>query len=255
MKFTILGSGTSTGTPTVSCQCATCLSDDPRDQRLRPSLMVESATTRIVIDTSADFRQQMIRHNVTSLDAVVFTHHHFDHIGGFDDIRGFNFTMQRAIPIYLMQETFDNLKRTFLYAFEDMGQRGGGVPVVTPQIIGAEPFTIGDITLTPIPMMHGTMRVNGYRMGNFAYCTDTNFIPESSFALLEGAQTLILDALRYDAHSTHFTVEQAVATAQRIAARRTYFTHMAHNIMHADLDAKLPAGINLSYDGLVLEQD
>jgi phosphoribosyl 1,2-cyclic phosphate phosphodiesterase len=255
MKFTILGSGTSTGTPTVSCQCATCLSDDPRDQRLRPSLMIESATTRVVIDTSADFRQQMIRHRVTSIDAVVFTHHHFDHIGGFDDIRGFNFTMRRAIPIYLMQETFDNLKRTFLYAFQDMGQSGGGVPVVTTEIIDTQPFLIGDITFTPIPMLHGSMRVNGYRMGDFSYCTDTNFIPESSFELLRGTRTLILDALRYDEHSTHFTVEQAIATAERIGAEQTYFTHMAHNILHADLDDTLPAGIALSYDGLVLYEN
>jgi len=250
MKFTILGSGTSSGVPTVSCQCATCVSTDPRDKRLRPSLMVESATTRIIIDTSADFRQQMLLHRVLSIDAVVFTHHHFDHIGGFDDLRAFNFTSKRAMPIYLMQETFDNLKRTFLYAFQDMGQRGGGVPVVTTHIIDRSAFTVGDITVTPIPMMHGTMRVNGYRIGNLAYCTDTNFIPEQSFDMLEGLEVLILDALRYDKHPTHFTVQEAIATAQRIDAGTTYFTHIAHNIMHADLEPRLPPNILLSYDGL-----
>ncbi len=249
MKFTILGSGTSTGTPTVSCRCATCASHDPHDERLRPSLMVESATTRVVIDTSADFRQQMLRYRIGAIDAVVFTHHHFDHIGGFDDIRGFNFTMQRAIPIYLMQETFNNLKRTFLYAFQDLGQKGGGVPVVNVNIIDRDPFTIGDITFQPIPMMHGTMRVNGYRIGDFSYCTDTNFIPEESFKFLEGTEILILDALRYDKHPTHFTVQEAIAAAGRIGARETYFTHIAHNILHADLESRLPVGIHLSYDG------
>jgi phosphoribosyl 1,2-cyclic phosphate phosphodiesterase len=215
--------------------------------------MVESATTRVIIDTSADFRQQMLTHRVARIDAVVFTHHHFDHIGGFDDIRGFNFTMQRAIPIFLMEETFENLKRTFLYAFQDMGQKGGGVPVTKVHIIDTEPFSIGDITFLPIPMMHGRMRVNGYRIGDFAYCTDTNFIPETSFARLEGLEILILDALRYDKHPTHFTVQEAIANAARIGARETYFTHIAHNILHADLEPNLPAGVFLSTDGLSFE--
>jgi phosphoribosyl 1,2-cyclic phosphate phosphodiesterase len=250
MKFTILGSGTSTGIPTVSCQCATCTSTDPHDTRTRPALMIESDTTRVIIDTSADFRQQMLRHRVRCIDAVVFTHHHFDHIGGFDDIRGFNFTMKKAIPIYLMQETFENLRRTFIYAFEDGGQKGGGVPIVTTHIIDDQPFTIGDITLVPIPMMHGSMRVNGYRIGAFAYCTDTNYIPASSLRLLERLDVLVLDALRYDPHPTHFTVDEAIAMAQTIGARQTYLTHIAHNILHADLSAKLPAGIALSHDGL-----
>lgn len=253
MKFTLLGSGTSTGVPTVSCQCATCLSDDPRDTRLRTSLLVESATTTIVIDTSADFRQQMLRHNVRTLDAVIFTHHHFDHIAGFDDIRGFNFTMRKAIPIYLMQETYDNVERTFLYAFVDLGHRGGGVPVVTRTIIDKEPFRIGDIECVPIPMMHGTMRVNGYRIGNFAYCTDTNFIFEESFERLQGLEVLVLDALRHEPHPAHFNLQQALAAAQRIGAKTTYFTHIAHNIKHADVEPTLPPNIFLGYDGLVLE--
>jgi phosphoribosyl 1,2-cyclic phosphate phosphodiesterase len=215
--------------------------------------MVESATTRVIIDTSSDFRQQMLQHRVAWIDAIIFTHHHFDHIGGFDDIRGFNFTMERAIPIYLMQETFDNLRRTFLYAFEDLGQRGGGVPVVEVHIIDTEPFTVGDITFLPIPMMHGTMRVNGYRIGDFAYCTDTNFIPNSSRKLIENLKILILDALRYHPHPTHFTVEQAVQTAQELAPRETYFTHIAHNILHAELEKNLPAGVFLSVDGMSFE--
>lgn len=250
---TVLGSGTSSGVPTIGCRCATCLSDDPRDKRLRPSLLVQSATTTIAIDTSSDFRQQMLRHNICALDAVVYTHHHFDHIGGFDDIRAYNFFLNRAMSIYLMEETFAELRRTFIYAFETPKQIGGGVPIVNTHIIDSEPFAIGDITCVPIPMMHGSLRVNGYRIDNFAYCTDTNNIPDSSLALLQGLDTLILDALRYHEHPTHFTVEQAIEIAQRIGARKTYFTHIAHNIRHAELDSALPENMALSYDGLTIE--
>lgn len=249
---TVLGSGTSSGVPTIGCRCATCLSDDPRDTRLRPSLLVQSDTTTVVIDTSSDFRQQMLRHHVHELDAVVYTHHHFDHIGGFDDIRAYNFFLGKPMHLYLMQDTYAALRRTFTYAFEVPEQVGGGVPVVETHIIDCAPFTVGDLRFTPIPLLHGSLRVNGYRIGNMAYCTDTNCIPESSLALLEGLEVLILDALRYHEHPTHFTVDQAIAMAQHIGARTTYFTHIAHNIRHAELESTLPEGIALCYDGLVL---
>lgn len=237
----------------MGCSCATCLSTDPRDKRLRPSILVESETTTVVIDTSADFRYQMLRENVKKIDAVVFTHHHFDHIGGFDDVRAFNFMLRKALPIYLMQETMDNLERTFIYAFMDTGQKGGGVPVVVQHIIDKEAFRVGDIDFMPIPMMHGKMRVNGYRIGNFAYCTDTNFISEESFALLHNLDILIIDALRYESHTTHFSVDEALAAAKRIGAKQTYFTHIAHNIKHDDLESRLPQGIAICYDGLHFE--
>lgn len=252
-KVTVLGSGTSSGVPTIGCRCATCLSNDSRDKRLRPSLLVQSDTTTVVIDTSSDFRQQMLRCDVRSLDAVVYTHHHFDHIGGFDDIRAYNFFLNRPMSIYLMAETFAVLRRMFIYAFECAGQTGGGVPVVDTHIIGDDQFSIGDLLFTPIPLLHGSMRVNGYRIGNFAYCTDTNGIPDASIALLEGVEVLILDALRYHEHPTHFTVDQAIDVAQRIGARKTYFTHIAHNILHAELESTLPEGIAPGYDGLVID--
>lgn len=253
MKVTVLGSGTSSGVPTVGCTCATCLSDDPRDKRLRPSLLIQSETTTVVIDTSSDFRQQMLQYKVRTLDAAVYTHHHFDHIGGFDDIRAFNFIQGRPLDIFLMAETLEELHRTFVYAFEPPKQVGGGIPLIDIHLVDEAPFTIGDITLTPIPLRHGLLRVNGYRINNFAYCTDTNFIPETSMPLLEGLDVLILDALRYQGHPTHFTVEEAVEVARKIGAKKTYFTHISHALRHCALEGELPEGIAPGYDGLVIE--
>jgi phosphoribosyl 1,2-cyclic phosphate phosphodiesterase len=253
MKVTVLGSGTSSGVPTVGCTCTTCLSDDPQDKRLRPSLLIQSETTTVVIDTSSDFRQQMLQYHVRSLDAVVYTHHHFDHIGGFDDIRAFNFIQGRPLDIFLMDETLEELRRTFLYAFEPPRQIGGGIPLIDVHVVDEAAFTIGDLTFTPIPLCHGLLRVNGYRINNFAYCTDTNFIPDSSMSLLEGLDVLILDALRPQKHPTHFTVEEAVDVARKIGAKKTYFTHISHALRHCELAQCLPEGIAPGYDGLVVE--
>ncbi len=253
MRFTLLGTGTSTGVPSIGCECPTCVSDDPRDKRLRPSLLIESETTTVVIDTSSDFRQQMFTSNVLKMDGVVFTHHHFDHIGGFDDICAYNFLLKKYIPIFALQETFDNIHRTFEYAFKKPAPPGGGVPLVTVNIIDSEPFTIGNIHFQPIPLYHGRMRVNGYRIGDFAYCTDTNFIPEESFELLKGVKTLILDALRYEEHPTHFTVAESLKAIEKIGSEITYFTHIAHQIKHSELEPELPEGVRIAYDGLAIE--
>jgi phosphoribosyl 1,2-cyclic phosphate phosphodiesterase len=253
MKFTILGSGTSSGIPTIGCKCPVCTSTDPKDKRLRTSLLVESETTTIVVDTSTDFRQQMLTNNVDKLDAVLFTHHHFDHIGGFDDIRAYNYQSRKPMQIYLTEECHKRLRETFIYAFEIPEQIGGGVPMIDVNLISTEKFTIGDIEIQPIRLMHGNMEILGFRFGDFAYCTDTNFVPEESIELLKGVDVLILDALRYQKHSTHFTISEAIEVSREIGARRTYFTHMTHQILHADCDPQLPDGINLSYDGLVIE--
>lgn len=250
LRFTVLGTGTSSGVPTIGCTCSTCLSDDPRDKRLRTSLLVQSETTTVVIDTSADFRQQMLTHNIRALDAVVYTHHHFDHISGFDDVRAFNFVQKKSMPIYLLRETLLNLQNVFGYAFGKAEQVGGGLPMVSLNIIDQEPFTIGDITFQPIPLQHGILRVNGYRIGNVAYCTDTNFIPEESYQLLNGVEYCILDALRYHPHPTHFTVDEALVAARRIGAKKTYFTHIAHQLHHKTLLQELPPNIEPAYDGL-----
>jgi phosphoribosyl 1,2-cyclic phosphate phosphodiesterase len=253
MRVTVLGSGTSSGVPVIGCPCPTCTSDDPLDKRLRTSILVESDDTRIVVDTSADFRQQMLTANVKQLDAVVFTHHHSDHVTGFDDIRAFNFLTGRALPIYTLPETLEALIRMFNYVFTPPQQIGGGIPQIVPHVIDSDEFMVNDLRIIPIPMQHGIMRVNGYRFGNFAYCTDTNYIPEESLERLKGVKVLILDALRYRRHPTHFTIDESIEMAYKIGAERTYFTHIAHQVKHRELSEQLPAGIELAYDGLVLD--
>jgi phosphoribosyl 1,2-cyclic phosphate phosphodiesterase len=253
MKITVLGSGTSSGVPTVGCQCATCTSDDPRDNRLRTSIWIRTERTSIIIDTSNDFRTQCLRAGVRTLDAVVYTHHHFDHIAGFDDIRAFNFVQRRPMQIYGMPETLDNVRRIFSYAFRPAGPRESSAPVVEDYEILDDPFTIGDIRLQPLELGHGRMRVNGYRIGQFAYCTDCNAISDRARELLRGVDVLILDGLRPSPHPTHFTIDEAVAAARQIGARATYLTHIAHDLKHAEANKSLPDGVELAFDGLEID--
>ena len=254
VRFTILGSGTSSGIPTISCLCPTCTSDDPKDRRLRTSLLIESDTTTIVIDSTPDFRQQMLHHNIKKLDAIIYTHSHFDHIGGFDDIRAYNWTMHSPIKIYLNQTTLDKIQRTFFYAFEEPEQMGGGVPVVDINMIDSEPFVIGDIDIQPILLKHGLLDVLGFRIGDFAYCTDTNFIPDSSIAMLSGLDYLIIDALHYKYHPTHFCVDDAISIIDKLQPRyKSYLIHIAHQIKHSVCEEKLPDNIRIAFDGLAIQ--
>jgi len=252
-RVVFLGTGTSSGIPTIGCRCPVCTSDDEKDKRLRASILIQSETTTVLIDTTPDFRQQMLKNDIRKVDAVLYTHHHFDHIGGFDDLRALNYTTRKPVPIYLMQKTFDSIKRTFFYAFGELEQMGGGIPVVDVNIIDdMEEIIIADIKITPIPLLHGKMKVLGFRMDNFAYCTDTNFIPEESYQLLKNLDVLVLDALRYTKHETHFSLDEAIATAQKIKAKTTYFTHMAHEIKHFDCENQLPRNFVLAYDNLII---
>lgn len=254
MQFTVLGSGTSTGIPSVACSCDVCKSSNPKNKRLRASLLVQSATTSVVIDTSSDFREQMLTHNVMHIDGIVYTHHHFDHIGGFDDLRPFAFESGKPVPLFGMHETLTVLKSTFPYAFGLVTPTGASVPDVALHEIGTEKFSIGDIVIQPIPLLHGNMNVLGFRIGDVAYCTDTNQISDTAFEILQGLDVLILDGLRWQEHPTHYTIPQAIDVIQKLQPRQAYLTHISHHVDHAD-EARLPNGINLAYDGLVIRSD
>jgi phosphoribosyl 1,2-cyclic phosphate phosphodiesterase len=251
MRITLLGSGTSTGVPVISCTCAVCTSDEPRNRRWRPGLKIETGRGVLLVDTSTDLREQALRFGLERVDGVLFTHAHADHIFGLDDVRIFNFRQRTAIPCYGSAETLAAIRRTFAYAFEAT-QAGGGKPQLDLIEVRA-PFEVLGQTVVPVPVWHGAMEVFGYRMGRFAYVTDCNRIPETSFRLLQGVETLILDALRYRPHSTHFSVGEAVEVASRIGASRTVLTHLAHEIDYGAPQFPLPEGVELGYDGLVLD--
>lgn len=249
----VLGSGTSQGVPAIGCRCETCRSSDPRDSRLRPSVLLSVDGVNILIDTSSDFRQQMLRHAVTRIDAVLYTHHHFDHIGGFDDLRQFNFLQREAMKLYGLDETLEQIRVTFRYAFGGARQSGGGLPSAHMQSVrGGELFTAAGLPVTPVPVNHGVLPILGYRIGDVAYLTDLNEIPPDSYPLLENLDVLVLDALRHHAHPTHYSLEEAIETARRIGAQRTFFTHIAHNIHHERDSVLLPDEMEFSYDGMIV---
>lgn len=253
LRVTMLGSGTSTGVPVIGCPCAVCRSDNPKNKRWRPGLKLEMGERVFLMDTPTDLRLQALRFGLPRVDAVLFTHSHADHVFGLDDVRIFNFRQGTAIPCYGSEATLKNIRRMFAYVFE-AGQEGGGKPQLD-LITVREPFELLGREIVPVPVWHGETEVFGYRIGSFAYVTDCNLIPESSFRLLEGVETLILDALRYRPHSTHFSVEEAMEAAARIGARRTILTHIAHEIDHDNPQVPLRHGVEFGYDGLVLDLD
>jgi phosphoribosyl 1,2-cyclic phosphate phosphodiesterase len=252
MKIEILGSGTSMGVPMAGCDCAVCQSTDPKDKRLRTSCLISLENYNLLIDTSADFRQQMLRSKVKKIDAVLYTHHHVDHILGMDDLRSYNLIHQMPIPLYGMPETLENIRITFRYAFNNQ-EAISSLPMLNLHPIDDQPFELGGVTITPIPLLHGKMPVYGYRIGYFAYCTDVSCIPETSFERLKNLEVLILGALRHRHHPTHFSIPEAITVAQKIGAKHTYFTHISHGVMHAETEASLPENIHLAFDGLTFE--
>lgn len=249
MRVTFLGTGTSRGIPVIGCDCATCRSEDPRNKRLRSSILVEGSAS-VVIDTSVDFRLQMLRAGVRQLDAVVFTHHHADHVLGLDDVYPFNIWSGKAIDAFADLETGRELRATFRYLFGS--NRHGGIPQIQLHEIDG-PFQVGDLNFTPIPVFHGKLPILGYRIGQFAYLTDVSRIPESSQKKLKGVTTLVIDGLRFKRHPTHFTIPEAIEAASKIGALKTYLIHMSHDVNHAEVNNSLPPGIELAYDELVLE--
>ncbi|MCY4633705.1 MAG: MBL fold metallo-hydrolase [Acidobacteria bacterium] len=253
MRITFLGTGTSAGVPVIACDCSTCRSDDPRDKRWRPSIALAfDDGTSVLVDASPDLRAQALRFHLTRVDAILLTHAHADHVLGLDDVRIYNFRQRGAIPCYGAARALARVRRMFDYVFDPATPKGGGLPQLTLREL-AGPFSLGGATVIPVPVMHGTLPVLGFRIGAFAYLTDCNAIPDASWPLLEGLDVLVLDALRHKAHRTHFTVEQAVGAARRIGARRTLFTHMTHDLPHAATCAALRDGVSLAYDGLELD--
>lgn len=254
-RVTFLGTGTSHGVPMIGCQCAVCRSDDPRDRRLRPSIHVDvDGGPAVLVDTATDLRQQALINDITRVDAVLFTHSHADHVMGLDELRRFNALKGAHLPVYADADTGAELRRIFAYAFTPPAGPGGGVPELALTPIDG-PFVVEGMTIVPVPILHGHSPILGFRIGTFAYLTDCSAIPEPSYALLEGLEVLVLDALRHRPHPTHFTVAEAVAAATRVGARQTYFTHICHDLPHAATCAALPPGMALAYDGQVVPID
>jgi phosphoribosyl 1,2-cyclic phosphate phosphodiesterase len=255
MKVVILGSGTSQGVPIIGCKCETCTSDNPKDNRLRVSAFVETDGTKILIDTSIDFRQQLLRADISDLDAILFTHHHVDHIFGLDDLRQINQRHRKFVDVYGNKMTLDEIKVTFRYALDEELIRYMAVPLMNFNYIENSDFFIKKVKVTPVEVYHGRIKILGYRIGNFAYITDCSEIPDSEMEKLYGLDLLILNSLRHAPHPTHFNLEQAVGIAQRLKPKQTYLTHITHDLNHDKTNASLPPGIELGYDGLEINLD
>ncbi len=251
MNVTFLGTGTSQGVPVIGCSCEVCTSLDYRDKRLRTSLHLDIDGKSIVFDTGPDFRQQMLREQIKRLDAVVFTHAHRDHTAGLDDVRAYNFMQQMDMPIYGSALTLDQLKVEYAYAFDKNAPLG--LPRLDLRYIDENPFTVEGIAITPLPVMHLRMPVLGYRINNFSYITDANFIPDSTMERLQGTEVLVINALQHEHHVSHFNLEEALAKIREISPKQAYLIHMSHKLgLHAAIEKKLPAGVSLAYDGLQL---
>lgn len=254
MKVTFLGTGTSTGVPMVACNCEVCLSNDARDKRLRSSVLIQVNNKNIVIDCGPDFRQQMLREKVQNLHAILMTHGHRDHTGGIDDIRAYNFALKKDVDFYLNESTEETLLRHFDYAF-DVHNKYPAKPRLKLNLIDSEPFYIDDVKIIPIQVMHGSMPVLGFRINNFTYITDANYISETEKEKIKGTEVLVLNALRWYEHPSHFTAQEAIALAAELKANTTYFSHISHHLgLHAEVEkSKLQSNMYLAYDGLQIE--
>jgi phosphoribosyl 1,2-cyclic phosphate phosphodiesterase len=252
VELLFLGSGTSAGIPMIGCDCPVCTSSDPYDKRNRASVVFRYNGVNVLVDTTPELRLQCVANGIKMIEAVVYTHAHADHIMGLDDVRRFNALKGGSINAWADDTTFKSLQACFGYAFVEPppDMRVFRPHLVHRRIDATEPFEIVGRTWTPIPLLHWKMPVLGFRVGNIAYCTDVSEIPEPSYEILKGLDVLVLDALQHKPHVSHFTVSQALAAAARIGAKRTFFTHIAHALPHAETNASLPAGVQLAYDGL-----
>ena len=249
MKVTFLGTGTSQGVPLIACPCDVCQSIDPHNKRLRTSILIEDKGKVIVIDTGPDFRAQMLREKVKQLDAVVFTHEHKDHTAGFDDIRAFNFIGKKKIDVYASARVQEAIKREYAYIFSDF--KYPGIPEINLFLLRNEPTVVHGIELLPIEVLHYKLPVFGFRIGDFTYITDANYISEAEKEKIKGSKVLVLNALRREPHVSHFTFDEALKVIEEIKPERAYLTHISHQLgLHADVSKELPDGVELAYDGL-----
>lgn len=254
MKVTFLGTGTSQGVPVIGCACEVCMSLDYRDKRLRSSIHVQIQNQSIIVDTGPDFRQQMLREHITHVDAVLFTHAHRDHTAGLDDVRAYNFMQQMDMPIYGTSPVLEQLKVEFAYAFAK--EYYPGIPRLALNEINDEMFSVNEVDVTPLPVMHARLPVLGFRFGNFSYITDANFIPESTLQKLKGTNILVLNALQKTEHVSHFNLEQALKLVEMIKPAKTYLTHISHKLgLHNEVSDELPENVYLAYDGLQIAVD
>ncbi len=254
-RLTFLGTGTSHGVPMIGCACDVCQSSDSRDKRLRPSIYLEvDEGPSVLVDTSTDLRQQALTRNVRRVDAILYTHSHADHVMGFDEVRRFNAISGVPIPAYADARTSADLRRMFNYVFDPPKQKGGGIPQVQLQTIDG-PFPVGRLRVQPVPLLHGSRPILGFRFGRCAYLTDCSRIPDEAWPLLDGLDVLVLDALRHRPHPTHFTVAEALQVVEQLQPARTYFTHICHDLSHEATNRSLPPSVELAYDGLALTID
>ena len=249
MKVTFLGTGTSQGVPVIGCTCEVCRSLDFRDKRLRTSILIEAGEQHFIIDTGPDFRQQMLREQVRRVDAVIFTHAHRDHTAGLDDVRAYNFMQEMEIPVYGTNDVLEQLKIEYAYAFAK--EYYPGIPRLKLNAINGEAFEVNGISFLPLPVMHFRLPVLGFRIGDFSYITDANYIPPETIEKLKGTETLVLNALQREQHVSHFNLSQALEIVETIRPDRTYFTHISHRLgLHADVEKELPDHVSLAFDGL-----
>ena len=252
MKVTILGSGTSQGVPVIACDCEVCRSTDEHDKRLRCSAMIDIGDKKLIIDAGPDFRTQMLRAGVKDVTALLLTHEHKDHIGGLDDIRAFNWVKNGEVDIYCNQRTKDVIYKDYDYAFAEF--RYPGVPEMNIHVIDETPFRIDDIEVVPVTVMHYRLPVSAFRIGNFAYVTDANFISEESMKKLEGVEYMVINALRKEIHLSHFTLNQAIQVVKRLNVKQAYITHIGHQMgLHEQVSLELPKNVKLAYDMLSFE--
>ncbi len=254
VKITVLGSGTSVGVPTIGCHCAVCTSSDPRDNRLRPSILISYEGRNVLVDTTPDFRTQALRAAIERIDAILITHSHADHLMGLDDVRPFNFRQSGSIPIYAAPDTMAAVRRCFPYIF-DGAERNTNVPKLDARTLDGSTIDLFGLQFLPVPIWHGKQTIYGFRFGAAAYLTDHSEIPETSLEMLHDLDVLFLDALRYKPHPTHSTVDRSLATVERLKPKRAFFTHICHDLGHERAESMLPEHVRLAYDGLEIVVD